>query len=84
MRDAGIGIMVKGNKAVYEYVIEGSPTWGAKYETPGVCVYELSGEKIQQHRALYDRLSIGKQAAKGWLAKRAVDAMVNQAEKGLH
>jgi len=84
MRDAGIGIMVKGNKAVYEYVIEGSPTWGATYETPGVCVYELSGEKIQQHRALYDRLSIGKQAAKGWFAKRAVDAMVNQAEKGLH
>jgi hypothetical protein len=33
-------------------------------------VYELRGEKIQQHRALYDRLSIGKQAAKGWFAKK--------------
>jgi hypothetical protein len=44
--------------------------WGAKYETPRLCVYELRGEKIQQHRALYDRLSIGKQAAKGWFAKK--------------
>jgi len=84
MRDAGIGIMVKGNKAVYEYIIEGAPTGGEKFETPGVCVYEFSGEKIQRHMALYDRLSIGKQAARGWFAKRIVNIIVNQAEKGLH
>lgn len=83
MRDTGIGIMVKGNKAVYEYIVESSVE-GTKYETPGICVYEFSDEKIQYHRAVYDRLSIGRQAAKGWLAKRMVRSFIERAEKGLH
>ena len=83
-RDAGIGIMVRGNRAVYEYIIEGSPTRGAKYETPGVCVYEFSGEKIQHHRAFFDRLSVASQTvAESWFAKRVVGSIVGRYEKGL-
>ena len=47
-RDAGIGIMVKGNNAVWEYVIEGVTLEGMKFEVLGICVYELSDEKIQK------------------------------------
>jgi uncharacterized protein (TIGR02246 family) len=83
-RDTGIGIMVKGNKAVYEYVIEAVTSEGMKYETPGVCVYEFSGEKIEQHRALYDRLSVAKQVGKGPFAKRVINYMIKRWEKGLH
>jgi len=83
-RDTGIGIMVKGNKAVYEYVIEAVTSEGITFETPGICVYEFSDEKIEQHRVLYDRLSIGKQVAKGWFAKRVVNSLIARGEKGLH
>jgi ketosteroid isomerase-like protein len=82
-RDAGIGFMVKGNKVVYEHVEEGV-TSGEKWEIPVMCVYEFSGEKIQQHRAFYDRLSIAKQAAKGPVGKRVVSSVVKGWEKGLH
>ena len=83
-RDAGIGIVVKGNKAVYEYILEGSPTRGPKYETRGICIYEFSGEKIQHHRALYDRLSVVDQVVAGsWFAKRVVGSIIGRYEKGL-
>jgi hypothetical protein len=48
-------------------------------------VYEFSGEKIQQlHRAYYDRLSMGKQVAKGWFEKKVLNFIANRWEKGLH
>lgn len=81
--DTGIGIMVQGNKAVHEHIYE-STTEGMKWQTPGTCVYEFSDEKIQHLRVLYDRLSIAKQVARGWLAKRVVNSIVKRAEKGLH
>jgi hypothetical protein len=46
-------------------------------------VYEFSGEKIQQHRALYDRMSVSKQAAPGWFANKVMSYIVGQYEKGL-
>jgi ketosteroid isomerase-like protein len=83
-RDAGIGLVVKGNKAVYEYIAEGVTYQGMKYETPGVCIYEIDDGKIKQHRALYyDRLSIAKQAAKGVISKRVINSVLNTMEKGL-
>ena len=82
-RDAGIGIMVKGGKAVYEYVLEGVTQEGMKYETPGICAYEFSGEKIQQHMVIFDRLSIAKQAAKGTVEKRVINGVLSRVEKGL-
>ncbi len=35
IKDAGIGIMVKGNKAVYEYDIEGITSEGMKFMSAG-------------------------------------------------
>lgn len=82
-KDAGIGLVVKGNKAFYEYMLEGVSYQGMKYETPGVCIYEIDDGKIKQHRILADRLSIAKQAAKGPVQKRVVNSLVNTMEKGL-
>jgi len=49
-----------------------------------MCAYEFTDDKIQEVRTVYDRLLIAKQVAKGWLAKRLVNSIVKQAEKGLH
>ena len=70
--------MVKGNKAVWECIFEGVTRDSRKLEIPGVCVYEFSGEKIQQHRAFYDRVSMGKKAAKGWLEKKIINAVASR------
>lgn len=82
-RDAGIGIMATGSKAVYEYIFEGVTSAGTRFETPGICVYEFSDEKIQHHRALYDRLSVAKQAAPGWFANKVISYITSQYDKGL-
>jgi len=82
-KDAGIGVMTKGNKAVSQFTIEAKTQDGMKYEVPGVCVYEFKNEKIQRHWSVSDRLSVVKQAAKGTFAKRVVGAVVNSCEKGL-
>jgi ketosteroid isomerase-like protein len=83
-KDAGIGVMVKGNKAVSQYTLEGKTSDGMKFEVPGVCTYEFKNEKIQQHTTIGDRLLLAKQAAKGTVAKRLVGSIVNRVEKGLH
>jgi ketosteroid isomerase-like protein len=83
LRDAGIGLVVKGNKAVYEYMLEAVTSQGMKYETPGVCIYEIGDGKIKQHRVLYDRLSVANQAAKGTVSKRVIKSVLNTMEKGL-
>lgn len=80
--DAGIGIIVQGNKAVREHVLEATSE-GVKWSVPGTGVYEFSDEKIQHHRSFHDRLSIAKQAAKGWFAKRMVNSIVKRADRGL-
>jgi limonene-1,2-epoxide hydrolase len=83
VRDAGIGIMVKGNRAVFEHIAEGTYE-GTGYEALTMCVYEFSDEKIQYLRTVVDRLSIAKQVAKGWFEKKVVNLIVNRWEKGLH
>lgn len=82
--EAEIGIIVQANKAVYEHVFEGTMARSMKWRTPGMCVYEFSDGKIKHLRIPYDRLSIAKQAAKGWFAKTAVTSIIKRAEKGLH
>ena len=85
LREAGVGIIVKGNKAAYEWTYEGSTSDGRRWrDIPGITTYEFSGEKIQQYREYYDRLSMGKQVAKGWFEKMIVGTIVNRWEKGLH
>lgn len=83
-KDAGIGVMVKGNKAVSQYTFEGKTHDGMKFEVPGVCLFEFKNEKIQQHYTVLDRLLLAKQAAKGTVAKRLVGSLVKRMEKGLH
>lgn len=81
--DTGIGLMVKGNKAVYEHVYKGTIE-GVKCEWLAICVYELSDEKIQHLRSVYDRLSTAKQAVRErWLAKIVINYIVKRTEKGL-
>ena len=80
--DAGIGIMVHGNNAVYEHTISGTFE-GMKWEVLAICVYEFSGDKIQNIRTVYDRLLLAKQAATGWLATKAVNSIIDAMEKGL-
>jgi ketosteroid isomerase-like protein len=62
VRDAGVGILVKGNKAVYEQTIEGVSAHDRTYEAPAVSILEFSGEKIRQYRTVCDRMTLGKQA----------------------
>jgi ketosteroid isomerase-like protein len=83
-KDAGIGVMVKGNRAVSQYTLEGKTTNGMKFEVPGVCLFEFKNEKIQQHTTIGDRLLLAKQAAKGTVARRLTGSIVNRMEKGLH
>jgi ketosteroid isomerase-like protein len=83
-KDAGIGVLVKGNKAVSQYTLEGKTPDGMKIEVPGVCMYQFKGEKIQQHTTIVDRLLLAKQAAKGTVAKRLVGSIASRMEKGLH
>jgi len=84
LKDAGIGILTKGNKAVSQYTLEVKTADGMKYEVPGVCVYEFKNEKIQQHSTILDRALVAKQVAKGIAAKRLVGSLVKRMEKGLH
>lgn len=81
--DTGIGIMVKGNKAVYEHTLAGTIE-GVKCKWLTICMYEFRNDKIQHLRSVCDRLSIGKQVAQGWFAKRVLNSFIKRAEKGLH
>ena len=81
--ETGNKIIVQGNKAFYEHVIAGTIE-GKRSEGLAMCAYEFTNDKIQEIRTVYDRLSMAKQVAKGWLAKRLVNSIVKQAEKGLH
>jgi len=81
--DAGIGVMVKGEKAVYEHNVVATYK-GTKYEVPTVCVYEFKGDKIQHLRTVSDRLTVAKQVAKGWLEKTMVNSFISRMEMGLH
>lgn len=79
--DSGIGIIVQGNKAVYEHVWKGT-TQGLKWEGLSMCVYEFSDEKIQNIRSVYDRLWMAQQSAKGWLARTLVNSIAKRWPKG--
>ena len=80
--DAGIGIIVKGNKAVYEYVCE-AIFEGTPIREPGVCLYEFSDGKCVYHRSIFDRISGAKQGVTGFIAKRVVTTVLDQLEEGL-
>jgi ketosteroid isomerase-like protein len=80
VRDAGVGILVKGNKAVYEQIIEGKAH--RTFEAPAISIFEFSGGKIRQYRTLCDRMTLGKQGCGkqgygGWLDRRILTGILN-------
>lgn len=80
--ETGNKIIVQGDKAFYEHVIAATIE-GNRAEGLAMCAYEFTNDKVQEVRTVYDRLLMAKQAAKGWLAKKIVNSIVKQAEKGL-
>jgi ketosteroid isomerase-like protein len=89
VRDAGVGILVKGNKAVYEQIIEGISAHKRAFEAPAVSIFEFSGEKIQRYSTLCDRMTLGKQACGeqhigGWIDRKILGGILNTWEGGLH
>lgn len=78
----GIGIIVQGNTGVIEHNLAGT-TDGMKWEVPAMCIYEFKGEKIQNIRTFFDRLSQAKQAARGLIARWMVRTIANATEKRL-
>lgn len=81
--ESGVKIIAEEDRAVYEHILEGSYE-GMKYQILVLCIYEFKGNKIQHVRAVYDRLSLAKQVAKGQIAKTAVNSIINRMKKGLH
>lgn len=80
--ETGIGIIAKGSKAFYEHIFSGT-LQGMKWEVLAMCAYEFSGDKIQDLRTVFDRLSLANQVAQGWMAKKAVSAIIENMQKGL-
>jgi ketosteroid isomerase-like protein len=78
----GNGIISQGNQAFVEHVISGKLN-GLRAEYLALCAYELKDDKIKEVRTVYDRLSLAKQGARGWLARWLVGQVIKQAEKGL-
>ena len=80
--ETGNGIIVHGDKALVEHTIAGT-FQGRRAEVLAMCAWEFSNGRIQRISTVMDRLSIARQAAKGWLAKWLVNFIVKRAEKGL-
>jgi ketosteroid isomerase-like protein len=72
----GMGIVVQGTTAVIEHDLSGT-TNGKKWVLPATCVYQFKGDKIQNMRTFYDRLSLAQQSVKGWLPSMAVNMVAN-------
>lgn len=81
--EAGMGIVGEGDRVAIEHEIEG-PVQGKTCKWLAICSYEFEDDKIKRLNTVYDRLSILQDAADGWLQETLVNAMVKQAEKGLH
>jgi len=77
------GLYVDGNVATHEYVTEAT-TKDGKGSAPCVAILEIKGGKVQSFHNYYDRLGVAKQMARGIIATRAVNGIVDQMEKGLH
>jgi hypothetical protein len=88
-RKSGVGMIVHGNVAVSECVLEQAYE-GIPCTFPAVTVFELNeAGKIEHVRAYYEKLSIIQQVAsrypglKGWFFRRIVSLVAGQVDKGL-
>ena len=80
--DIGVGIIAKGNKAVYQSTYDAKYN-GTKIRVGNVCTYEFSGDKIKNHWITTDRLSMVKQVATGPIARKIVNSVIAKTEQGL-
>ena len=80
--ETGAGLVVEGNQAVVEHTLSGTVR-GEPCEWPAICAYEFRDGKIQEVRAVYDRLTLIQQSSTGWLESRVVDLVASQSESGL-
>ena len=80
------GIIVEGERAVLEWVLEGTSVRGGgkKAQLQGLDLFEFKNGKVQEVHIYQDRLLIAKQLASGWFEKTIINAVVNRMEKGLH
>jgi ketosteroid isomerase-like protein len=88
-RTSGVGIIVHGNVAVSERLIE-QVFEGIPSTYPAVTVFELNeAGKIEHARSYYERLSILRHVAskypgvKRWLFRKIINYIVAQTDKGL-
>ncbi len=81
-KDTGIGIVVKGDKAVYEHIWEGTYK-GNHIREPAVCAYEFSDGKCVYHRSIHDRISSTRQGSTGFIATTMINIVIDRLEKGL-
>jgi ketosteroid isomerase-like protein len=89
-RPMGIDMLVSGNVAVCEVMVEASYA-GVRYEYPNVRVFEFDDDgKIRALRSYYDKLGIQQRiahelpGAKGRFFRLMLDRLVSEGEKGLH
>lgn len=80
--ETGIGIVTMENKAAFEHTLRGVIR-DRRWELPMVCTYRFAGDKIDRIVTVYDRLSLAKQVTKGWMAQRAINAVIGATEQGL-
>ena len=80
--DIGVGIIAKGNKAVYQSTYDAKYN-GIKIKVGNVCTYEFSEDKIKNHWITTDRLSMVKQVATGPIARKIVNSFIARTEQGL-
>lgn len=78
-------IVVEGDRAVLEWVLEGTSVRGGgkKARLQGLDLFEFKNGKVQEVHIYQDRLLIAKQLASGWFEKTIINGVVDRMEKGL-
>lgn len=78
---SGNKILTNNNKGLVEHDIAATID-GKRGSVLAMCAYEFEGDKITNIRTTYDRLTVAKQAAKGFIAQSLVNMVVKETEKG--
>ena len=82
--DDGVGIIVQGNKAVYQNIFSYTINEGMKVKVNNVGTYEFSGDKVKNHWIIHDKLSIVNQTTRGPIARKVVNTIIARMGRGLH
>lgn len=83
IKDTGIGLIIRGNECVHEYIFKGTTSEGMPWTVLALSIYEFNGNKIKRIITVFDRLALVRQTAKGRLVQMAVNSVVNHAERGM-